>query len=340
MKRLLVAGIGVVAALGLIGWFLIFQPFHGGGDGKAVIVTIPKGAGLSTVADLLASKGVVDDATLFALRTRLEGDSGAIHAGPIAMSTGLSYGEALEILTKQGNATRSVTIPEGPSRREVAPIVSAAGVAGDYLAATRSSRFLNPRSYGAPAGAGLDGFLFPSTYQLRVPELVQAQLNAFKTQFATVDMANAKSKNLTAFDVVTIASMIERETSVAKERPLVAAVIWNRLKQGIPLGIDATTRYEFSNWTKPITQSQLASTSSWNTRNRQGLPPGPIGNPGLASLRAAANPARSDFLFYVVKPWSCGEHTFARTQAEFDRAVAAYNSAREANGGRAPTKCP
>jgi UPF0755 protein len=323
---------------------LLFQPFHGDSKGRPVIVTIPKGAGLATVADLLAAKGIVDDATLFALRTRIEGDSGAIHAGPIAMRTGLSYGEALDILTKQGNATKSVTIPEGPSRQEVAPIVAGAGVSGNYLAATRSSRFLDPRAYGAPAGTGLDGFLFPSTYDLRLPprvsELLQAQLAAFKSQFATVDMAKARAKNLTPFDVVTIASMIERETSVARERPLVAAVIWNRLKQGIPLGIDATTRYEFSNWTEPIRQSQLASTSRWNTRNRQGLPPGPIGNPGLESLKAAANPAASDFLYYVVKPWTCGEHTFARTQPEFDRAVAAYNSAREANGGKAPSKCP
>jgi uncharacterized YceG family protein len=152
-------------------------------------------------------------------------------------------------------------------------------------------------------------------------------------------MRHAKSKNLTPYDVLTIAAMVERETAVAKERPLVAAVIWNRLKAHIPLGIDATTRYQFHNWTSPLLASQLASSSPWNTRNHQGLPPGPIGNPGIASIRAAANPAKAGYLFYVVKPWACGEHTFTTTQAEFDKAVNAYNSARNANGGRAPTKC-
>jgi uncharacterized YceG family protein len=153
-------------------------------------------------------------------------------------------------------------------------------------------------------------------------------------------MSRAKAKNLTPYDVLTIAAMVERETAVAKERPLVAAVIWNRLKAHIPLGIDATTRYQYRNWTSPLLASQLASTSQWNTRNRQGLPPGPIGNPGIASIKAAASPAAVPYLFYVVKPWACGEHTFTRTQAEFDQAAAAYNSARNSNGGRAPTKCP
>jgi uncharacterized YceG family protein len=164
-------------------------------------------------------------------------------------------------------------------------------------------------------------------------------LKAFKGEFQKVDMSRARSKNLTPYDVISIASMVERETASANERPLVAAVIWNRLKASIPLGIDATTRYQFHNWSSPLLASQLASNSPWNTRIHTGLPPGPIGNPGLASLQAAANPANSDALFYVVKPWTCGEHTFTRTESEFNAAVAAYNSARAANGGKAPTKC-
>jgi len=153
-------------------------------------------------------------------------------------------------------------------------------------------------------------------------------------------MGYARSKNLTVYDVLIIASMIEREAGVPKDRPLIAAVIYNRLKRGIPLGIDATTRYEFNNWTRPLRASQLASRSPYNTRRHAGLPPTPIGNPGLAAIRAAARPARVGYLYYVVKPGTCGEHAFSSTNAQFQRDVARYNAARAKAGGRSPTKCP
>ena len=341
-------GFTVVGSLALLlaGWIALYS---GDSDGSAcapkdrVLVVVPKGSSVAQVADLLQQTGVISGTTRFKLRVRLDGVASQIHAGPIRMCRGSSYGAALDVLVNGGNATAIVSIPEGPTREEVAPIAARAGVSGSYLAASSSSSLLNPRQYGAPAGAGLDGFLFPSTYDLPLKptadQLVEAQLKAFKAEFAKVSMAKAKSKNLTAYDVISIASMVERETASAKERPLVAAVIWNRLKASMPLGIDATTRYQFHNWSSPLLASQLASNSPWNTRIHTGLPPGPIGNPGLASLQAAANPASSDALFYVVKPWSCGEHTFTRTDAEFTAAVAAYNAARTANGGKAPTKC-
>ncbi|MDX6663780.1 MAG: hypothetical protein QOG09_1882, partial [Solirubrobacterales bacterium] len=133
--------------------------------------------------------------------------------------------------------------------------------------------------------------------------------------------------------------MVEREVQVPKERPLVAAVIYNRLHQHIPLGIDATVRYAVGNFDTPLKQSELASSSPYNTRKFAGLPPGPIGNPGIASIRAAAKPARVRYLFYVVKPGSCGEHSFANNIGEFNRLVARYNRARQAAGGKSPTRC-
>lgn len=344
-RRTIFVGCAIaIVAITLILWALLFQPFSSGSGGPRVIVSVPRGAGLAEVSDLLESRGVIDDPLLFQVRARLSGDAGRLHAGPIEFREGMTYGQALDALTEQGNALKSVTIPEGPSRGEVSRLVAASGVSGSYLASSRSSSLLDPRSYGAPPGATLEGFLFPSTYELKLPpaarDLVAAQLNAFRREFAKVDLARAKSKNLSAYDVVTIASMVERETAIPAERPVVAAVIWNRLRERIPLGIDATTRYQFSNWTRPLRVSELESDSPWNTRRRQGLPPGPIGNPGLAALKAAANPAPSSALYYVVKPWTCGEHEFSGTQAGFDRAVAAYNAARNANGGKAPTKCP
>jgi len=152
-------------------------------------------------------------------------------------------------------------------------------------------------------------------------------------------MSYAKTKNLSRYDILVIASMVEREAQVAKERPLVASVIYNRLSEGIPLGIDATIRFAANNWTKPLKESELALDSPYNTRLRQGLPPGPIGSPGIAAIKAAARPSRSNFLFYVVKPNTCGEHEFSETDAEFQQDVDRYNREREARGGKSPTNC-
>jgi uncharacterized YceG family protein len=169
---------------------------------------------------------------------------------------------------------------------------------------------------------------------------VRRQLAAFEQAFTRVDLAYARSKNLTAYDVVTIASMVEREAQVPRERRLIAAVIYNRLKQGIPLGIDATIRHATGNWQRPLTRSQLVIDSPYNTRTNAGLPPGPIGNPGLASLASAARPARTGYLYYVVKPGTCGEHAFSTSFQQFERDQQRYNEAREAAGGKSPTDCP
>ena len=132
-------------------------------------------------------------------------------------------------------------------------------------------------------------------------------------------MRYAKSKHLTRYDVLIIASMIEREAQLPRERPLVAAVIYNRLKQGMPLGIDATIRYYMNNWQRPIRVSELEADEPYNTRLNRGLPPTPIGNPGLASLQAAAHPAHKPYLFFVRKPGKCGAHAFSSTDAQFER---------------------
>ena len=116
-------------------------------------------------------------------------------------------------------------------------------------------------------------------------------------------------------------------------------MIYNRLHEGMPLGIDATIRFATGNYTEPLTESELAADSPYNTRTNAGLPPGPIDSPGLASIEAAAHPAKVDYLYYVVKPGTCGELAFSSTEAEFEADVARYNAAREAAGGNSPTTC-
>jgi UPF0755 protein len=323
-------------------WFLnsLFQPFHGDGSGT-VAVNIPRSSGVGDIADLLEQKDVIASSFFFSARATIAGKRADLRPGRYVLKHDMSYGDVIDTLTK-GPApnTVDITIPEGRSRREIAASLKDAGVTGNYLTATAKRP---PSGYGAQNAKDLEGFLFPATYQLRrgvsVNQLVARQLRTFKQRFAGVSLAKAKHKNLTPYDVLTIASMVERETAVAKERPLIASVIYNRLRAGTPLGIDATTRFQFNEWSKPLTRSQLASPSPYNTRIHTGLPPGPIGNPGLASIEAAAAPASSKYMFYVSNPCKPGTHTFTETLEQFNAAAARYDEARAKAGGNAPKGC-
>ena len=238
--------------------------------------------------------------------------------------------------------TVSVTIPEGFSRDQVAGVAKKAGLKGDYVKATESAKGFKPEKYGVKNPPSLEGFLFPATYEVfandTVEDLVAKQLEAFEQNIASIDLSFAESRQLTAYDVVKIASMIEREVQVADERADVSSVIYNRLEAGMPLGIDATIRFEDSNYNKQLLESRLNEDTPYNTRINTGLPPGPIGNPGLASLEAAAKPAKNDYRYFVVEPGTCGEHVFAETEEEFFAAEAAYQAALQAEGG-SPTDC-
>jgi UPF0755 protein len=327
------------------GWFLVslYQPGKAKGSGRVAVV-VPRGGSLGVIADQLDAAGVIASPFFFKLRTRMAGHANDLKPGRYVLQEDMPYGDVIDELTAgPPRNVINVTIPEGRARSEIAPLVRQAGVKGNYMRATARSPHLDPRRYGGPRGATLEGFLFPSTYELKrgatARALVARQLDAFKQNFAKVGMSYARKKNLTAYDVVTIASMVEREASVDRERPLIAAVIYNRLKQGIPLGIDATIRYATRNWTRPLRVSELQINSGYNTRTHQGLPPGPIGNPGLASLKAAAHPARAKYLFYVVKPCGNGAHAFSSTDAQFQRDVARYNAARAKKGGKSPAQC-
>ncbi|MEA2249194.1 MAG: hypothetical protein QOH46_3723, partial [Solirubrobacteraceae bacterium] len=337
--------LAAVVAVGVF-LYLVYEPAHGPGHGQ-VQVRIPEGATASQIGDILEQRGVVDSGFFFSLRARLSGQREHLRSGRYTLRESMPYDAALVALTTAPKAVPilNVTLPEGPSRREAAPLVRRAGVRGDYLAATRRSSRLRPRDYGAPSSTNtLEGFLYPATYELRrnqatAGRLVNSQVAAFKEAFAKVDMREARRKNLTRYDVLIIASMIEREGLIPRERRLISAVIYNRLKQGIPLGIDATIRYALNNWSSPLRVSELQSDTPFNTRRRKGLPPTPIGNPGLPAIRAAANPANVDYLFYVVKPCGNGAHAFSATDAQFQRDVAAYNRARDRRGGKDPSRC-
>jgi peptidoglycan lytic transglycosylase G len=325
-------------------WFLasLFQPFKGEGEGQ-VQLTIPEGSSTGDIAELLEERGVISSSGFFQLRARLSGRSDGLKPGRYDLKRDMSYVAVLDVLERGvPDDVVQLTIPEGNSRREVAEAVGGQ-LRGDYITETRRSDALDPREYGAEGAKSLEGFLFPATYELKkgqhMRDLVEQQLSTFRSRFEGVDMSKARRKNLTPYDVLIIASLVEREAAVAKERPLIASVIYNRLKNDIRLDIDATVRFVTGNWDEPLRQSELANPSPYNTRVHAGLPPGPIGNPGIDSIKAAANPANTDYLFYVVKPGTCGRHNFAATDAEFQRYVDEYNREREARGGKSPTDC-
>jgi UPF0755 protein len=211
------------------------------------------------------------------------------------------------------------------NRRKINPRLSSRA----YLAATARSKV--PGTFaGDKKRRNLEGFLFPSTYQFEPQttsrQLVNQQLKAFEDNWAKVDLAYAKSKNLTPYDVLIIASLVEKEVIAPEERGLVAAVIYNRLKAGMNLGIDATTRYGLNvPGTEPLRESHLASDNPYNTRNPSilGLPPTPIANPGLASMQAAAHPADVDYLFFVRKADKI-HHFFTASEQEFNAYLAEH----------------
>jgi UPF0755 protein len=243
----------------------------------------------------------------------------------------------------KGPTIVKVLIPEGSTRLQIAQLAHADGLKGSYLkASTPAASHFDPARYGAPAHPhSLEGFLFPATYEQyagsSAVKLVSAQLAAFAENFGAAEIRRAKVLGVTAYGLLTVASMVEREAALPRERPLVAAVIYNRLRQGTPLGIDATIRYALRDYTRPLTEAQLHSSSPYNTRTHRGLPPTPISNPGGASIEAAAHPAHVSYLYYVARADGCPGQVFSTSYAQFQRDAAAYQEALRHNGGRVPT---
>ena len=349
--RRALALLGLVA-LGFGAWFAwsLWQPFGGSGSGAAFEITIPARESARQIGDLLASRGVIDSGFFFDLRVSLDGVGSKLRAGTFKVRRGMSYSAALQVLTapppKPTSAFVRVTIPEGFTREQIAVLAHHDGLSGSYIVSSRPHvAHFSPRAYGASVHVHtLEGFLFPATYYMTRGEpasrLVAEQLAAFRSNFNPLDFAHARAAHLSRYDVLIIASMIEREVVVPSDRRLVSAVIYNRLAAGMTLGIDSTLRYFLKDFTHPLTASELALNTPYNTRLYHGLPPTPISNPGLASMVAAADPAHVPYLYFVNKPYTCHRLAFATTAAEAQVEENAYAAARAKNGNREPVRCP
>jgi uncharacterized YceG family protein len=295
-----------------------------GPPGAPVEVRIPEGASVEHIGDILDKAGVVGNGRRWALDVRLHGDGGGLRAGLYTLRQNERYGVILSTLRAGPGAAPTVelTIAEGKAVRDIAKEdAPRAGISPKaYRAAVRAAK--PPAGYRATGNERLvmEGFLFPATYSLTKPvsatRLVSQQLNAYQRAAARVDFRAAAKKNLTRYDVLIIASMIEREAAYPGDRAKIAAVIYNRLRANMPLGIDATIQYGVGSW-RTLNGRDLHIKGGYNTRTHRGLPPTPICNPGLASLRAAAHPAKVKYLYYVAIPGDKKRrHHFSRTYAE------------------------
>jgi UPF0755 protein len=298
--------------------------------GQQVKVVIEQGVNLTQIAEILEEAGVVDNALLFRLFVQQKEKEKSLAPGEYNMVTGSEYEEVLEMLTVGPPiVTYTVSIPEGFT---VVDIIERYSSELSFIAKTDMEAAAHVENYNYEYLNGLEtleGFLFPKTYELLADygatEIIEMMLAQYQFETGDLDYSLVDQNGFTRYDILKIASMIEREAYIPEERELISAVIHNRLDIGMPLGIDATLTYFLQKWDEPLTESDLETDTLYNTRIYAGLPPSPICNPGLASIMAALAPADVDYLYFVVTNSETHEHSFTN---DYDEHINNINNAR------------
>jgi UPF0755 protein len=312
--------IGVLLALVLVFLILFLHYFYPNRQQETVHVVIPEGATTTEIAKTLHDNGVITSPTVFRVLTWLKGNGGDFKAGDYVFNKGIHYAEAFSILEAGPNFQAKFTIPEGLTvDQTISRLAEATGITTDDLKAAASSGDFGVDLIPPENQDNLEGFLFPKTYMVAgdvsADKLIETLLNQFKAETSDLDWSKAQALGITPYQAVIAASLIEREAAVDDERPLIAAVIFNRLKKDMMLQIDATVQYALPEWKDVLTYDDLKVDSPYNTYLHKGLPPGPICSPGLASLQAALNPANVDYLYYLAV--GNGRHFFTSDYNEF-----------------------
>jgi UPF0755 protein len=315
---LLAAALILGALVGAGGWWLSSgQPV---GAGSAVRVTVPKGATPTTLGRELEAKGILRSAQAFALRAR----GAVIQPGVYDLSPRESPARILDRLVRGDVVTQRVTFPEGWTLAQIARRLDQRGLVDEAAFLDLVTRRGNTLRASFPPPANLEGYLFPDTYEFPVgasaEDIAQQMLTNFDRRVAQGRADAIKRSGRALSEIVTIASLIEREAEVPEDRSLIAGVIYNRLEREMPLQIDATVQYARGVHTARLLYRDLEIDSPYNTYRIPGLPPGPIANPGMASIEAALSPRKSDYLYYVAR--ADGSHVFGRTLAEHNHNIA------------------
>ena len=292
--------------------------------GIEVEVEIKEGMTLKEISNLLEEEGIVSNGFLFRLYVEQEGMEKKLLPGKYKLVTGSEYNIVLKKISAGVPETiYKVAIPEGyvidqtiNKICEELPFIEISGLKEAININNYNYEFLDdPQS--------LEGFLFPKTYDVSMNyaarDIIEMMLSQYQNEVSTLDYSNAKENGFSAYDILIIASMIEREAYIPEERELISAVIHNRLKIGMSLGIDATLAYYLNKWDDPLTKSDLEVDTEYNTRLYAGLPPTPICNPGLASIEAALNPADVDYLYFVITDEENHIHSFSNSFDEHEQ---------------------
>lgn len=307
----------------------------GGPPAPTVQVRIPQGASLSSATDTLVARGVLESPTLFRIYARFFGKADEIKAGVYDIPTGLSVPKLVGVLTRGRPSLQRLVVPEGMMLREVATAVSQqTGIpAGEFVAAARDPA--NVARVQAP-GPSVEGYLYPSTYLVRIgatgDEIVRHMLDEFAAHWRPEWDARLDSLHLTRHQLITLASIIEGEVRYAPDGPFVSSVYHNRLRRKMRLQADPTVIYALGR-RRRLFEKDYQYRSPYNTYLIDGLPPGPIGQPSEASIRAALYPAATDFLYFVAQP--DGKHVFSRTLKEH---LAAIQVVRAGSRARRPRR--
>ena len=336
-KRAIIITLVVLVVIAAAGIFA-YQTFFGDKTGEVkqgaeIEVVIPAGSSTDKIASILVDDGVIPSAKAFTERVKQLDQAASLQSGSYLMIGGDDLDKIIKMLAS-GQTGRQLVIPEGFNLRQIADKVEATcGIDAEefYAQTQKASDYV--AEYPFLEGVynnSMEGFLYPDTYRVNLSatpdDIIRMMLDQFAAQIATVDMSYAASKNLTLYDVVTMASMVEKEYQAESDKAPIAAVFYNRLQKGITLGSDVTTYYAVGkDMTEELTVSDLASDSPYNTRNpnHYGLPAGPICNPSVSTIQAAANPAQVDYLYFFFSNRE-GKTMFFVNDADFNAAWAQY----------------
>jgi len=291
---------------------------------RRTLVDVPPRSNLPEIARLLQEKGVIRNHYAFQLMARVLGESTNLKAGEYELSPHLSLIEIIDKLARGDAVSHWVTIPEGYTLEQIARTLAKQRMAEErrFLKLARAGADVFDGPEWLPRGS-LEGYLFPDTYRIKAgaseKAILRAMLATFEEKVVKELSHDLRQSPFSLEQVVILASLIEREARVPEDRPLISAVLHNRLKDGMRLQVDATVLYAMGRHKSKVTYDDLKTPSRYNTYRHAGLPPGPICNPGLSAIEAALRPAKKEYLFYVARP--DGSHIFSRTYAEHQKAT-------------------
>ena len=305
--------------------------------GRSVFFVVESDESVDSIAERLKDDGLIRSPGYFRFRIRLDGSGDQIVAGRYRLDTAMSTSQIINTITSEDAALAqefSVQFIEGWRTEQYAATLADSEISipiDDFITATEDPKwndqfdFLHTR----PSGVALEGYLFPDTYNVRVgataDDVIERMLTTFGERVTPTMIADADRLGMTLHQVITIASIIEREAAVPDERALIASVYYNRLDDGMPLQADPTVQYQLGtpdDWWPAITEADLQQNGSYNTYLNPSLPPGPICNPSLASIEAALHPAQTDYRFFVAT--GDGSHAFANTFEEHEQNIERY----------------